>query len=128
MPISTNKLPKNILHMYGQVDFKSEDERILWAKDFVYCAEQKLRDTRRWTKQGLLQNLRLLTHAEREKLISALNLKTYFIRADRARKKGFAGMFQARGLAKDYHELSDSFFEGKLRDSKAKSVEDVLND
>jgi len=126
--ISYLHIPKYITHMKGQVEFIDEAERKTWAIDFYELAKQKLQDTKRWGKRGKKANILLLTPAERERLISAMNCKTYFLRADKTAKTKRSLIAGAKALLVEYNRLTDQFFEGKLREPKIRTIEDVINE
>ena len=129
-----SRVPRTIQHYRGQVAFLDEQEKISWCRNFVELVVQKLQDTHRWQKaKTLLQNIVYLTPAEREKLVSLLNLKTYFYRIDRwsgANKvKNKANLInQAKTLIVEYNRLLDEFFEGRIRPEHKKTIAEVLSE
>lgn len=127
--IPLSKLPKSITYFKGAVEFMNEDERRMWCRGFVELGQQKLQDTRRWNKKvSLLRNILSLTPAELERLVSAMNCKTYFLRADKNAKTKRSLIAGAKALLVEYNRLIDQFFEGKIREPKKLTVEDILND
>jgi hypothetical protein len=127
--IPYQQIPKGVSYMKGQVEFIDEIERRVWTMGFYSLARQKLQDTRRWNnKQGVLRNILLLTPAEQERLISAMNVKTYWARADKTAKTKRSLIAGAKALLVEYNRLTDQFFEGKIREPKARGIEDILNE
>jgi hypothetical protein len=115
--------------MKGQVEFIDEGERRAWSMDFYKLARQKLEMTKRWSpKQGTLRNILLLTPAEQERLISAMNVKVYWARADKNAKTKRSLIAGAKALLEAYNRLLDGFFEGKLREERKRTIDEILHE
>ncbi|MFH0763463.1 MAG: hypothetical protein V1927_00460 [Candidatus Omnitrophota bacterium] len=113
--------------MKGQTEFIDEGERRAWAMDFYKLARQKLEMTNRWNcKQGILANILLLTPAECEKLVSAMNCKIYWVRADKNAKTKRSLIAYAKALLEAYNRFIDSFMEHQLRVEHKKTMKEIF--
>ena len=129
MITSPSKLPKAITEATGAILFRSPDEKYLWTQDYIKIARQRLEDTGRWDKKHtILRNVNKLTPMEKEKLADAMSLKIMQYRADRALKKGVAGVLASKSALLSKHHLLDTLFEGKVRAESKTTIQDLLNE
>lgn len=123
--VNLKNIPLSTLNRLGAFDFKDDSERFVWVRNYVRYARQKLSDTGRWTKKGLLHNLNGLNPWEQDLDAAICNMKLELTRVVKGRSKGNK---DARTLVMLIQRLLNTFFEGKVRSEGNTSGEDLLNE